>query len=97
MEQKSKNDLNLSARNLLSIQRIDPCAVAILDKEEGASCSRILQNRRRYSEGNDVKARLLFQSCSVSNFNQGMENVYYTSVVRLRPVFSSYEHSVLRR
>uniref|UniRef100_A0A1I7WEB0 Uncharacterized protein n=1 Tax=Heterorhabditis bacteriophora TaxID=37862 RepID=A0A1I7WEB0_HETBA len=32
MDQKSKNDPALAARNLVSIQRIDPCAVAILDK-----------------------------------------------------------------
>uniref|UniRef100_A0A0K0DCU5 WH1 domain-containing protein n=1 Tax=Angiostrongylus cantonensis TaxID=6313 RepID=A0A0K0DCU5_ANGCA len=37
MEQKSKSDLNLTARNLLSIQRIDPCAVAILDKATHAA------------------------------------------------------------
>ncbi|KJH49355.1 Dcp1-like decapping family protein [Dictyocaulus viviparus] len=37
MEQKSKTDLNLTARNLLSIQRIDPCAVAILDKATHAA------------------------------------------------------------
>ncbi|KAK5976524.1 hypothetical protein GCK32_002349 [Trichostrongylus colubriformis] len=37
MEQKSKLDPNLTARNLLSIQRIDPCAVAILDKTTHAA------------------------------------------------------------
>ncbi|XGW26444.1 hypothetical protein V3C99_007226 [Haemonchus contortus] len=37
MEQKSRLDPNLTARNLLSIQRIDPCAVAILDKTTHAA------------------------------------------------------------
>ncbi|KHJ92011.1 Dcp1-like decapping family protein [Oesophagostomum dentatum] len=37
MEQKSKADPNLTARNLCSIQRIDPCAVAILDKATHAA------------------------------------------------------------
>ncbi|EYB91941.1 hypothetical protein Y032_0200g1699 [Ancylostoma ceylanicum] len=37
MEQKPKADPNLTARNLCSIQRIDPCAVAILDKATHAA------------------------------------------------------------
>ncbi|ETN79429.1 Dcp1-like decapping family protein [Necator americanus] len=37
MEQKSKADPSLTARNLCSIQRIDPCAVAIIDKATHAA------------------------------------------------------------
>ncbi|CAJ0603169.1 unnamed protein product [Cylicocyclus nassatus] len=37
MEQKPKVDPSLTARNLCSIQRIDPCAVAILDKATHAA------------------------------------------------------------
>ncbi|EPB77605.1 DnaJ domain protein [Ancylostoma ceylanicum] len=67
MEQKPKADPNLTARNLCSIQRIDPCAVAILDKMCMDRAREALKN------GDPEKAKRLLGKAKKLDPNQDIE------------------------